>query len=285
MKIRRCYYSIFLFVFCGLLFEPLFVQAQDPSLQISCFIQPPECFSLPDITSDEFFTGEDCIVAAAETACDPVEEDFDELIIRVVKKNSNPFLTKDASGAQYHLVKDGDNLSRIAGYYGVPVNYLMAYNSLNSSRIVLGQRINIPSKASPLIAERPERYLWPLPVPGRISSPFGSRIHPITKVRAFHNGVDLAAKAGTKIICSKSGTVYFSGYQRVSGQTVVIRLPDGTLNFYAHCSKRLVKTGDVVKAGSSIATVGRTGRATGNHLHFSIKKADKYLDPLKHLGK
>lgn len=214
----------------------------------------------------------------------PVEEDFDELIIRVVRKKSCPFVPKKEKGQEYHLVCKGESLSRIANYYGVSLKYLMSYNNLTSSKILLGQKLFIPSKNSALIRMN-EKYVWPLCVSGRISSKFGSRIHPITRLRSFHNGIDIAAPTNTKIRASKSGTVYFSGYRRLSGKTVIIKHSGNVHTIYAHCNKLLVKKGQKVSSGSVIALVGKTGRATGSHVHFSIKKGNKYLNPLKYLCK
>jgi len=105
---------------------------------------------------------------------------------------------------------------------------------------------------------------------GHISSSFGARIHPVTKERSFHYGVDLALPSGTPIRSIAPGKVIFAGYKNdVAGYEV--RIDHGTYQTrYLHCLTINARAGDFVNAGTNIAKVGNTGRSTGAHLHFEV---------------
>jgi Rod binding domain-containing protein len=108
------------------------------------------------------------------------------------------------------------------------------------------------------------------PVAGAVTSAFGWRRHPITKEIKFHQGVDLRAAYGQEVQAAAAGKVVFSGDQGGYGATVVVEHADGTQTRYAHLSARLVKKGDEVGAGEALGRAGRSGRATGTHLHFEV---------------
>ena len=118
------------------------------------------------------------------------------------------------------------------------------------------------------------------PVQGRITSPFGYRIHPITKKYGFHNGVDLAAAEGTPIAAAFNGTVSEIGSNSVRGSYIVLSHGANTETYYLHCSEILAEEGAVIRAGEIIAKVGRTGWATGPHLHFSVAINGVYYNPV-----
>lgn len=123
-----------------------------------------------------------------------------------------------------------------------------------------------------------------LPVEGRISSHFGVRRDPVHGRHRFHNGVDIAAAKGSPIGAMGAGTVVFAGWQGGYGNTVVIEHADGRQSRYAHADKLLVKQGETVEAGQTIATVGSTGRSTGAHLHFEVSEQGRRVDPLRALA-
>lgn len=119
------------------------------------------------------------------------------------------------------------------------------------------------------------------PVKGaRISSRFGWRRNPFTKRGSeFHSGLDLAASTGTKVRAAGGGVVTYAGYKPTWGNMIRISHGHGYVSQYAHNSLLLVKKGDRVERGQVIAAVGRTGRATGPHLHFGVSKDGKWIDP------
>ena len=125
--------------------------------------------------------------------------------------------------------------------------------------------------------------LFPCPSGLRISSPYGWRIHPISKVWKFHQGIDIAAYGGSDIISVLSGTVITARWHDSYGYYVVVYHGDGLSTLYAHASKLLVKEGDYVSRGQVIALVGSTGSSTGNHLHFEVRINGETRDPLDYL--
>ena len=120
-----------------------------------------------------------------------------------------------------------------------------------------------------------------LPVIGRISSRFArSRFHPLLHIFRPHLGVDLTAPAGTNITAPAPGRVSFVGRKFGEGLTVDLDHGDGIVSRYGHCKKILVKEGEMVTAGTVIATVGSSGLSTGPHVHFEVRVNGKPVDPL-----
>jgi murein DD-endopeptidase MepM/ murein hydrolase activator NlpD len=103
------------------------------------------------------------------------------------------------------------------------------------------------------------------------SSNYGWRIDPFNGQRAFHEGIDFIAQAGTAIRAAAGGVVVYSDFHPQYGNMVEIDHGNELVSRYAHASKRLVKAGDVILSGALIAEVGRSGRSTGTHLHFEVR--------------
>jgi len=116
-------------------------------------------------------------------------------------------------------------------------------------------------------------------VRGWMSSRFGHRADPFSGRLAQHRGVDFAAKEGTEIIATGAGVVTFSGDRWAYGNLVEINHGNGLTTRYAHAQDLLVKTGDIVRAGEVIATVGTTGRSTGPHVHYEVLRNGSHIDP------
>ena len=123
-----------------------------------------------------------------------------------------------------------------------------------------------------------------MPVEGRHTSGFGIRVHPIDHEERLHSGMDIAAPAGAPIRAAAAGQVVFSGPQSGYGNVIVVQHAEGYSTLYAHNTENLVPVGATVSQGQPIATVGDTGRATGPHLHFEIRKDGKRLDPVTFLA-
>lgn len=114
---------------------------------------------------------------------------------------------------------------------------------------------------------------------GYISSVFGKRRDPINGHKRHHNGIDIAAKRGTAISTIASGFVTFSGTKGGYGNVVEIHHSDSLKSRYAHLQKILINKGDVVYKGDKIATMGKTGRVTGSHLHLEVWENDRPINP------
>jgi murein DD-endopeptidase MepM/ murein hydrolase activator NlpD len=123
-----------------------------------------------------------------------------------------------------------------------------------------------------------------LPVEGGwYSSNYGWRIDPFSGQRAFHEGIDVIAEHGTPVIAAAAGVVVYSGFHPQYGNMIEIDHGNDLVSRYAHASKRLVKIGDLVLRGAQIAEVGRTGRATGTHLHFEVRQRGAPVNPAQFL--
>lgn len=122
-------------------------------------------------------------------------------------------------------------------------------------------------------------YTWP--VNGRVTSYFGGR--KIFGSYSYHGGIDIKCSYGQAIKAADGGTVTFSGWKGTYGYLVIIRHDNGTQTYYGHNSALVVKAGDKVYQGQTIAKGGSTGRSTGNHCHFEIRINNKAVNPLNYL--
>ena len=120
-----------------------------------------------------------------------------------------------------------------------------------------------------------------MPIAGdfRRSSGFGNRTDPFTGGRAFHSGLDFAAASGTSVFSAGRGVVTFVGTRSGYGKMVEVTHDDGLVTRYAHLSGFLSEQGQRVNTGTPIAKVGSTGRSTGPHLHFEVRKGDNAINP------
>lgn len=120
-----------------------------------------------------------------------------------------------------------------------------------------------------------------IPITGsfRQSSGYGNRKDPFSGGRAFHAGLDFAAPTGTVVTSAADGVVSFVGTRSGYGNVVEVDHANGLMTRYAHLSAFIARTGQKVITGTPIAKVGSTGRSTGPHLHFEVRKADQALDP------
>lgn len=112
-----------------------------------------------------------------------------------------------------------------------------------------------------------------------ISSTYGPRVDPFTGRRAYHEGVDFSAPRGTPILAAAGGVVIDARFHRSYGYMVDIDHGNNFVTRYAHASRLLVKTGELVHRGQKIALVGSTGRSTAPHLHFEVRVAGQPADP------
>lgn len=123
------------------------------------------------------------------------------------------------------------------------------------------------------------------PVTGRITSRYGYRVNPVTKRRdSFHCGLDIAAKEGTPVRAAADGIVVKAEYLKNGyGKLIVIEHEKELTTYYGHLSGIGVEKGRTVRRGEIIGSVGRTGRATGAHLHFEVRRGGSALDPEEYL--
>jgi murein DD-endopeptidase MepM/ murein hydrolase activator NlpD len=124
----------------------------------------------------------------------------------------------------------------------------------------------------------PGRFMWPVPTSKRISSFYGPRHG------RNHDGIDIPAKRGAHVLAADSGKVIHSGWMRGYGRIIVVDHGEGFHTVYAHNTKNMVKKNQKVSRGEVIAKVGSSGRSSGPHLHFEIRKNNKVRDPALYIN-
>ena len=115
------------------------------------------------------------------------------------------------------------------------------------------------------------------------ASGFGRRVDPFTGDYAMHEGIDFLADKGSPIVAAAAGVVVFAGFHPQYGYMVDIDHGNDLVTRYAHCSKLIIKEGDIVARGRKIGEVGSTGRSTGPHLHFEVRFRGAAQNPAKFL--
>ena len=128
------------------------------------------------------------------------------------------------------------------------------------------------------------QFAWPAPKYVRISDDYGNRTHPILGTQQFHNGVDMAAPSGSPILAAYDGEVVAADYSASMGNYIMINHGDGLITIYMHASSLSVSKGQTVVRGEEIGKVGSTGRSTGPHLHFSVRKDGNYVSPWSYIS-
>ena len=182
-----------------------------------------------------------------------------------------------------YTVKKGDTLDILVKKYNVKLETLLDVNELSSETLTVGQQLFLPGvglDSKTLKTAMGDRFILPISAKFRWSSPYGTRIDPIAGVKSFHTGTDMACPTGTPILASMSGKVSYTGINRVYGNYVIIDHGNGYQTLYAHMSKIIATKGQWVSQGTRIGLVGSTGYSTGPHLHFTVYKNGKMIDPM-----
>jgi spore germination protein YaaH len=186
----------------------------------------------------------------------------------------------EPSVKQYYTIQPGDSLDSIALLLKIAPTLLIRMNpSIDPDKLILGSRLIVPGLQVLSQIDSPiqsDAYIWPL-LNIDVSSPFGYRSG------RLHSGIDLRAPRDTPIKASSNGKVIFSGQKNGYGKMIIIAHAGGIESFYAHNRLNLVTAGQRVLKGSVIATVGRTGNATGYHLHFELRQRGRAIDPKQYL--
>ncbi|MHB1125866.1 MAG: M23 family metallopeptidase [Bacillota bacterium] len=180
-----------------------------------------------------------------------------------------------------HVVMPGESVWQIARTYKVEIKKILTANRLkNPDQIFAGQLLVIPGKTreqtsrgvQAVLAPAQKEWIWP--ILGVLTSDYGLRKD------GFHHGLDIAADPGEPIRAAMDGRVSFVGWlNSIYGFVVMIDHSNGLQSLYAHTSQNLVKVKQVVEAGTPVALIGDTGRATGPHLHFEIRRQGYTIDP------
>jgi murein DD-endopeptidase MepM/ murein hydrolase activator NlpD len=123
------------------------------------------------------------------------------------------------------------------------------------------------------------------PTFGRLSSNYGFRIHPISRRRALHSGIDISNKQGTPIYATADGEVIEAGWDGLFGNCVKIRHNFGFVTLYGHLRRYVVNKGYTVHKGEIIGEMGSTGYTTGPHLHYEVLRYNRNRNPMPYLVK
>lgn len=182
----------------------------------------------------------------------------------------------------FYTVEEGKTLEGISAKFAVSMEDIIDANALESRDLTAGSRLFIPGAAldkATLEAAIGTFFKSPLSR-YRLTSHFGRRLDPITGVKSSHTGIDMAISSGTPITAACSGVVSTAGFSNIFGNYVIINHSNGYQTLYGHMSKILAKKGQWVSQGTRIGLVGSTGYSTGPHLHFTVYKNGRLIDPL-----
>ncbi|MDX8336773.1 MULTISPECIES: peptidoglycan DD-metalloendopeptidase family protein [Cetobacterium] len=206
-------------------------------------------------------------------------------ILQVGKKINIP-----TESGIFYSVKKGDTFEGLSKRFEVDVKIIKEDNEID--RLLIGTKIFLREpKVSKYLNSFKQQYVKktdlgtfsnPL-VAMSLTSTFGSRKHPVLKKVLNHAGVDLKAKTGTRVSSAREGVVSFAGRASGYGKLIIIKHADGYETRYAHLSRIDVKKGQKISQNQMIALSGATGRVSGPHLHFEIRKNGKIQNPLTYL--
>ncbi len=194
------------------------------------------------------------------------------------------FSCSHLGSGQYVQIRKGDSYTKLAKEFKVDKWVLEEANNKKSLKVgdwffvplergLIGAK-NMRMPASTVQYMASGRYIWPVPSSSRISSGFGRRWG------RHHDGIDIPARNGAHIVSIDSGVVVYSGKEMGGyGNITVVAHKNGIFSVYAHASKNYTAKGQKVHKGQVIALVGSTGRSTGPHLHFEIRRNSKALNP------
>ena len=200
------------------------------------------------------------------------------------------------SAPRTYTVAYGDTLWDIAKDAGVSLGEILAVNQISENDtihpgdiLILPRGARDPALSSSRVSEQLSTLasmdgvtmIWP--TSGRITSPFGPRIHPIFGGHEFHTGVDIGTRRGNDVRAALSGVVRFAGRMGGYGRIVIVDHGNGLETAYSHLDGYVVSRGQRVEQGQLVGVVGNTGWSTGPHLLFEIRKNGRPVNPMDYL--
>lgn len=215
-----------------------------------------------------------------------VAEEFASLLLLEVMKamratlsGEGLFADDSSSRDMYTSLADTEVTRALAKGDRLGLGKFILQGMMKSQGLATGDRLQGPTDRFLLSSP-----LFPVSL-GEISSAFGLRPDPLERDERFHAGVDIAAPVGSPVKAVAAGSVIFSGWAEGYGNLVTIDHGDGMTTRYAHTGTNLVAAGQPVAAGQEIALVGTSGRSTGPHLHFEVRKKGEPINPQSFLSR
>lgn len=188
-------------------------------------------------------------------------------------------------GIVYTTKDDGETPDTIAEKYKVSAAKVALVNQAEPSvAFNAGTTLFVPDAELDWVTRQEingDLFAYPLRRGYYFSSRYGYRSNPFTGKRTFHNGLDMAAPKGTAIYAALEGTVTAAGWDNVYGNYVIVRHHTGYKTLYGHMSRITTKRGAYVTTSTKLGEVGSTGQSTGPHLHFTVYKNDRTINPLQ----
>lgn len=200
----------------------------------------------------------------------------------VTLKENIPYDTEYRESSEFYK---GESIVKISGRYGERkiTARIIRENGTEAGREILDEKV-IKDPVTRMVAvgtkpppPRQGTGTFAYPARGKITSGFGRR------GGRMHNGIDIGIPIGTPVKAADGGTVQFSGRMGTYGNLVIIDHGEGFTTYYGHNSQNLVSKGDKVHKGQTIAMSGNTGRSTGPHLHFEVRKFGTPVNPNNYL--
>jgi murein DD-endopeptidase MepM/ murein hydrolase activator NlpD len=200
---------------------------------------------------------------------------LDEFLRRSARKTSSLDVVRTRTSLEAELELDA------RAYGDIPADLADAVLARMDALAV--RMIELRRPQSPRSPSRRLTFSWPVD-PVVVTSVFGSRLHPILGTERAHQGLDLAAKAGQLVTAAAQGVVLRAGWSGGHGNQVIVQHDGNVTTRYSHLSRLLVVPGDVVEQGDVLGAAGKTGLATGVHVHFELWREGEPSDPLDELG-
>jgi murein DD-endopeptidase MepM/ murein hydrolase activator NlpD len=215
-----------------------------------------------------------------DEACAEFESLFINLVMKQMRKGvMKSGLIDGGMGEEFFIGMLDEEISRQAALQqGVGLKDVLIAQLTGGRKPAVAKSVALRSYSTQKAANR-ALPSFTFPVSGTVSSPYGRRKDPFTGEVDFHHGIDIASTAGSEIFAAADGRVVFSGWKQGYGNVVTIDHGNGYSTLYAHNEKNLVEVGEEVTADQLIAHVGSTGRSTGPHLHYEVRKNGKAINP------
>lgn len=218
------------------------------------------------------------IALRAGTSVDAIVSFNDIVNTRTIREGQ--LLKVPSQAGILHRAVAQDSVATLAARYEIGADAIIEANGLLSESIPAGRVLFLPDARLPSLTLREingDLFRWP--VRGWITSRFGWREDPFSGSRTYHNGLDIGAGRGTSILAAMEGRVSATGYSATLGNYVLLAHHSGWTSFYGHLDSIAVRAGQGVSLGARIGMVGNTGYSTGPHLHFSVFKNGRSINP------